>query len=388
MSRHFSIPKILRVTPNILLRDFFESLGCQLLSLDWRKLKERQVEPLMTAIRWLPRSDQDKIESSLADIFELACESGIQAIHDAARNHVAPNVIADLGDGGCLYAKSMWAWLRYPAVFESALLIQQVDGLSRWRKRRGLPKVEPRMSTEALFEFGQALSEFLRREEGRGDRCTVEYYRRSDGTDYFVAYPDDFVHTIIAHDEDGDLSPRSIRPTFEIVFAYHRDEGTLDLFAKIPSTSKPRLENLFGQIILGCDIGPDASALPYDLNRLKDRYFCLETDPEDRISASICKLRLDVPECARFTVEPIRNGKSRDVYQAIDECLDAEKVAWDEVSISMATFCFRFDSRCGRRGGSLSFDVTYPDRCSINSRRPERIELTRKYLKRWRIANV
>jgi hypothetical protein len=190
------------------------------------------------------------------------------------------------------------------------------------------------------------------------------------------------------HDDQGTLRPLPIRQTFEIVFGYNQREGTLELFAKMGTEMKPKLERLFGQIILGEDLGPNGSDLPYDLNRLKDRYFCLDIDPEDHITVSIRKLRIEVPHRARFLVEPFNGGRNRDVFEVIEECMNEENVVWDEIDITMATFNFQFQPLAGRRGGSLTVDVTYPDYCSVNSRRPERIEFTRKYLKRWRIANV
>ena len=44
MTRHFTIRKMLRMTPNRLLQDFFQRLGHQLLSVDWRRVPERSDE--------------------------------------------------------------------------------------------------------------------------------------------------------------------------------------------------------------------------------------------------------------------------------------------------------------------------------------------------------
>lgn len=388
MSRHFTLPTILRMTPNDLLQQFFGRLGHSLPCIDWLRLKDRQVEPLLSAMSALPREAQEQIESSLASVFELACEAGWQAILDAARQYGEGEPARRFPSGACAYARAMWTWLNRPEVFEHALLMHEVEGLPRWRKRTGLPILPPRITPDTVRELGVALSNCLRREEGRGHNCTVEYYRRRDDADVFVAYPDDFVRTVMAHDKQGRLLPRSFQQTFEIVFAYQAEAGTLELFAKVAPLVKPKLECLFGQIILGADIGPKSHTQPFNLNRLKDRYFCLETDPHDCLSVSIRRLRLDVPSHGRLTVEPDSTGRSGDVYEVIDDCLNDEAISWDDVKISLATFHFKFDARPGRKAGTLKFDVAYPDRCSIKSSRPERIELTRKYLRRWRIANV
>ena len=81
-------------------------------------------------------------------------------------------------------------------------------------------------------------------------------------------------------------------------------------------------------------------------------------------------------------------GRVHDVYDMADHCLNCEVIPWEDVEIQKATFRFHFDAMRGRRVGSLEFDVTHPDHCAVRSRRPERMELVRKYLKRWRIAHV
>jgi hypothetical protein len=388
MTRHFTIPTMLRMTPNELLQQFFQRLGHQLIALDWRKLGERQIEPIKLTIGWLPREAQDQIESSLAAVFELSCETGWQDILQADREIGQADLATVMPAQTCVYGRAMWTWLHRPEVFEQALLMHKVESLPRWRKRKGLPLLTPRITPATLRELGKALANCLRREEGRGQKCTVEYFRGRTGADVFVAYPDDFVRTVMAHDEQGNLIARSFQPTFEIVFAYHGEEGTLELFAKVAPVVKPKLETIFGQIILGADLGPQGYSRPFDLNRLKDRYFSLETDPVDQVSVSIERLRFDVAHQGRVTVEPDRHGRGGNIYEVIDECLNGDTVCWDEVDVSLATFRFEFESRKGRRPGSLQFDVVSPNRCNIKSNRPERIELTRKYLRRWRIADV
>jgi len=387
MTRHFTIRKMLRMTPNRLLQEFFRRLGHQLLCIDWRHTPERCDQALMIAIDLLPRDAQDEMEAAFAAIHELACEAGVLTILEAASRDSRSRFLSLVPKAGP-YHIAMWTWLHFPSVFERAALMHSVDTLTRWRKRNDLPRVEPRRSTEAINELACAVSQFLRCEEGRGQNCTVEHFRRKDGTDFYVAYPDDFVQTVATHSDSGALEPYAIRPTFEIVFAYNQEDGTLELVAKMPTPMKVKLESVFGQVILGADIGPQRYARPYHLNRLKDRYFCLETDPEDGLTATITALRLKLPQWGQIALEPTQNGHVRDVYDMADHCLNGEVIPWEEVDIQKATFRFRFDAARGRQVGTLGFDVTHPDHCSVRSRRPERIDLVRKYLKRWRIADV
>jgi len=74
-----------------------------------------------------------------------------------------------------------------------------------------------------------------------------------------------------------------------------------------------------------------------------------------------------------------------DIHAAIEECLNQERLPLSEVWVDQVTFCFEFLPMEGRKPGRATFDVTWPNSCSLRSQRPERVELVRKYLKRWGI---
>src|SRR4029450_9281988 len=131
MIRHFSVPKVLRMTPNRLLKEFFGRLDHPLLSLDWRKVREYNVEPMLVAMSWLTREAQDEIESSLAAVFELACESGCRSIVEVARQDGQNDVFSGLPKHACCYERAMSTWLNHPQVFEQAALVHQVENLTR-----------------------------------------------------------------------------------------------------------------------------------------------------------------------------------------------------------------------------------------------------------------
>lgn len=205
MSRYYSQTKMLRMTPNRLLREFFDHLGYTLIALDWRKLKEHDAQALMLSIGLLPEEAQYEIEAALAAVFEMACASGAQQLWETAHCYF-PFTAARFPRHTSAYHLAMWVWIHCPELFERAQLAHEVKRLGHWHRRKAVPCVEPRTSPEALAELATAVSQFLRREEGRGQRCTVDHYRRGDGTDVFVAFPDDFVQTVTAHDRRADSS--------------------------------------------------------------------------------------------------------------------------------------------------------------------------------------
>ena len=384
MSRQFSIPTVLRMVPNELLAQFFIRLGLGDLDIKWNELAEREPEPIIKEISQLSRSQQDTIEGALRSVFDLACESGIDAIFEAALKSgdldLPQSIPSDVGP----YAKAMWTWLHRVETFEAASMIHQVEHLSWWRKRRDLPKRPADTSRTARDRLGKLISDLLLLEQGRGQDCTVEHFSRSDGTDYFFAYPDDFVQNVTSHDEDGVLTPRTFRQTFEIVFAFNADEGTLELFARVAPKLKAKIENLFARAILGTDLGNWSPEAAYELNQLKDRTFELATDPEDRVRAYIRKVRLSFKNSERRIWLEVHDDHDN-IHEMIDECLNRENVSLDDVNLTLVTFTFQFHPLEGRKAGTLTFDVAWPSSCGLRNQRPERIEVAHKYLKRWKI---
>ena len=84
MSRQFSIPTVLRMVPKPLLKEFFEKMGHGDLGLDWECLGERKIGPIIDALGDLTRQQQDDTESALRGIFDLGCETGIDALIEGA----------------------------------------------------------------------------------------------------------------------------------------------------------------------------------------------------------------------------------------------------------------------------------------------------------------
>lgn len=386
MSRHFSIPKMLRMTPNDLLKEFFLSLDAELLCVDWKRLRPRQIGPLLTAIGWLPAEKQQRAESELAAIFELSCQCGWEAILEAAQLFGKTQEILSLSEEYCFYGRALRVWLGFREIFEKATVMNRAENLTRLRKR-SVPPLPPRINPDTIRDLEKALAGCLWREEGRGKRCTVDYFRRNNA-DIFVAWLDDFVQAVISHDDNGKLGPHFVRPTFEVAFIYREHEGTLELYAKVTPTLKGKLEAIFAEIILRAHIADSRTSLPVNLNRLRDRFFQLPTDPEDHLVAWVRRMRLDVEENVRVTVELRKDTQGGEIYDAIQSCLGERIANWGGIDISLATLRLEFLAGDGRKSWRISLDVSAPDRCTIHSNKPERIELARKYLRRWRIAHV
>ena len=60
-------------------------------------------------------------------------------------------------------------------------------------------------------------------------------------------------------------------------------------------------------------------------------------------------------------------------------------MSFNQVHATKVTFRFQFLELDGRKPGTETFDVTWPSSCNLRGRRPERVAIIEKYLKRWKI---
>jgi hypothetical protein len=122
MSRAFSIPTVLRMVPNCLLKEFFQRLGHGDLGVAWERLGEREIEPIVQALNALAPAQFDNVEAALHNVFDLACETGIAAIIEAGVLAGDPDLPAAMPQEGGPYHKAMWAWLNRAEVVNRAVL--------------------------------------------------------------------------------------------------------------------------------------------------------------------------------------------------------------------------------------------------------------------------
>ena len=149
------------------------------------------------------------------------------------------------------------------------------------------------------------------------------------------------------------------------------------------------LEESFVRRALRRELGPWNPEPAYELDHLKHASFQLDTDPWDRVQVHLRRMRLAFRSSGRqIWVEVDIDDPTDNLHRAIAECLDHDHAPLDEVRVTRATFAFDFLPREGRKPGRSTFDVGIPNSCTIRSERPERVELVRKYLKRWSIDRV
>lgn len=385
MARHFSLPTVFRMVPNELLQEFFRELSNPCYGMDWEALGRRQPDPLVQLMQYFDERQRGAAELILRRVFLLACQTGHRVLRDVARLSQQAELLERVPEYGNLYHQAMWFWLEAPDVFERAALIHELQQLNWWRRRDDVPGVSPRTDEATLERFAEDLSRLLMREQGRGRRCTVEHCRRDDGVDYFCCFPDDFPQTVTIYNREGRLRTRHLKPTFDIVFAYRRDPPSLELSAQLPARLKLELERSFAWLVLDTRLGHHIPQEVYDLDCLKQLQGTLPTDPRDRVLAELRRMRLALPDHSRRITLESKHGVSNDVFAMAEEYLNMRNLDWEDIKITLATFRFQFERTDQRPRGTVTFDVSVPDSCSLNSQSPEREAICRKHLESWRV---
>lgn len=379
----FSLPTLLRMTPNVLLAEFFNHFDIDIAPRDWNHLKEREIEPILMMIDDIKKESlKNRIEKILRDISMLASKNGMAAFHEAALFLDQPNWRDGLPKQGN-YPTSMHAWLHHPKLFESAMANLQFSGLSYWRRRAHLPLFLPEFTEEKKQSLKKALEGFFEKHQGRGHVCTVDHYDRGNGICYITAHPNDYVEEILVHDEQENLDSRVLCKTFDVILAYDSRRGCCDLCAKVPPSLKAELEQLFLEEILGESL-PSYELPPFDLSPLLQPDFSLTSASEFRISASITALSLKWEHGEMVHKTTITKSPYHDVREAFNQ----EKYPIYKAQVEHVKFRMFFHGIDGGKDKSITFEIREPFKCSLRNQPQEYVDTIHKLLKTWGIEHA
>ena len=279
MTAHYNPRTILRQISGPLLSEFFEARG-HTLAEPGERTGGAQVQAVYDQYLKLPEPAQRAIEHDLRDIHAVATEEGILALLEAGRRSGRP-VTEELAqvEGRCDMA--VWVLLRRPDIWPEAVRFAHADSLPQryWEKRNGLPKAAPDTSPETVALLARALSSYFVQAEGRGRLSLVEPFRRNEELDYFFVYLSDHAGTKVIWNESAELVREKRHQAFEVVFAFDRSAGTLDLYARGGHKVIRPLQEIFADVVLGVTLPPeDPEACPYRVDGLKHRSFAFPTD--------------------------------------------------------------------------------------------------------------
>ncbi|MDI9431538.1 MAG: hypothetical protein QM570_07455 [Planctomycetota bacterium] len=384
MSRNYSPKTFLRKTPNALLKEYFAAKGV-LGEIAFEKLGETKVDPVIAAMEALPVRERTLIEQEFRQINELAYEQGVRVLLEEGQSPYHELDLAEtFGSMGSHYERAFWMFLNHRKVFDIAADFAYMDRVRSWRNREVGAGLTPAVEKNDLLALAHEVSAFYR-QEGRGYHCVVDNYLREDPERHcYFAYPEDYGTVDMELNEQEEFIKRARKPAFEVVFVYRPQTGILETNAKGRKDQIEKLLGIFCRVILGLDGLPDKPSERYDLAPLKDPSISLATDPEDGIEGVFIRmLRFDLPDSGnrRITFEANSATDGKAIYRLIERVIAKQGLPMNIVTVAKAKLKLEFAGVDGKKGKTLTFEISTPDRCTLKDDPPDQI--ARKYIERW-----
>lgn len=390
MGRQYSAKTFLRNTPNELLKQYFERRKIDL-GFDWSNAHETDVEPLFVAFEKLDDGTHSEIDADFRMVYELACEDGVLQIVEQATlwDH---DFSAGFHDMRNAYERAFWTFLHEPMVFRTAGRFHEMDRYGGWHRRFVGHRLEARTDEAAVRAFASKLRLFYRK-QGRGKHCHVDYYLRQDPQRHcYFAYPEDYANAEIGYDAAGRFQQRARRSAFEIIFVYRPEEGTIEVHARGGNRDLIQLETIFCTNILGLvELPDDSGRVPYDLSVLNELDFAFPVDPALGVNGvELRALRYDLPQDSktgagrRLLLSVSSRRSAGDALQRMRADALSATLRPGDLFPSLARMRMTFRPQNGHRTKALTFEVTYPDRCTLKDDPHDQI--ARKCLQAWGIA--
>lgn len=388
MTQQFNPRSVLRQTSNNLLREFFEKQGHPL-PIEWDDISERRIDKLFYAWQALAPDARREIEVGLRDVCDMANDDGIRVIVEESKSK-QKDIGAELERWESRHDKALWTLLRHPNVWHSSVLFAQADSLSHgrcWVGRGSMPGTEPKTDPATIVRFRDAVSGFFRERQARGHQCHVDHMKRGSHQDYFFVYLSDYADTYLKLDDQQQIKRIPERRAFEVVFAFDNSTRSLEMYAKGGKPVVQALQEVFSRVILGQEIdasSPDGKA--FRLDHLMDRAFGFPTDPADHIAnVRLRSLKLAIVGTRRgtITLEPQKDDPTTRIYEMLDEDLNNKRLPKESLRVSKATISMQLNG--GTRRKTLTFNITWPNRCDLKSKPDDLRALGEKYLQEWKI---
>lgn len=375
-----------RCVPNELLAEFFSSLPA-FDGFDWSAVSERRIEPIYERCNLIPPAECARIFNIFREAELLASQIGTQAILEAARD-MDVEFAAEVAEMNA-HARALWCYLRDKRIFRTARMLGHIDTLPKrsWETLKGLPVKAIDVRPDVLGELGRQFSEFFWATQKRGERCNVEHRRREGDVDCFFAYPADYLEERPGYGDDGQFELQRQKLAFDVVFGYHRRDGTTDAYVQGGQRVRRPLTEIFARVALGIDRLPEPLAEdPFDLEIFKNPNITFPTNPVHNISlvrVEAIRLQFHGYRPGRFTISMADpRSKAGSVYDVLADKL-AERHARltdaNVLGVTMQAFLRDVEGRAR----TTSFKISAPAACDLGDSPEE--QLLRRYLPEWGI---
>jgi len=370
MASQYTLNNFLRLVSHPFVREYLA--GRRVLGdFNWSSVTEGKTDGLAEAIEALPAKELAQIESDLVAIQDLATDAGVQLLQDEANLRAVP-WLADLDGARNEHERVMVAFLRDRSLVQHIADCMSIDRFtdSRWWRRFVGKRLVVADSDEAKKRLSAQVREVFKR-DGKGKRCYVESFERKAPLRLcFHAYPESLPKTDLGYDDNGQFRRQSRRTAFELVFVYKPEEGLLEMVTPGSKDQKEALASAFCKIILGLQDVPAANQKPpFDLAKLKDRNFEFKCRPEDGIARiGVRQMRLDLPGNGRrrLTVAaPPTPKEPAAVHDLLRDAVNSSNFPLADLHVGQVQITAQFKPKTRGKGKTVTFDVTYPDRCNL-----------------------
>lgn len=386
MPNLFNPLSFFRHVPNASLEQFFSSVPA-FDGFDWSSVSERRIEPIMDRCNSIPSAECARVFRIFRMVESLANPIGTQVLVEAARD-IDLDIAHAISQKQNAYERALWCYTQDRRIFEGARTLAHIENLPKrsWETLKGLPLRAIEVTPELLAEFGRGLSEYFWATQGRGDKCKVEHRRREGDVDCFFAHPADYIDERFGYDDDGQFEFRRWNPAFEVVFGYHRGDGTTDIYAQGGRKVRESLSRIFARAVLHVDHEPETAAEDcFDLEIFKNPAITFPTNPADNIilvRVLAMRLQFHGHHGGRITVAIDGRSKEGSVYDVIVDKLAERHARLTSATILGVTMqAFLRDADGKER--SLTFKISAPAFCDLEDS-PEEQRL-RRYLSDWKI---
>lgn len=387
----YSPKKIIRSISKALLQRYFA--GRKLLGdFKWSECREDDPDAVIEAMEELDAKVKEAVDADFATVNELATDGGSRLIYEEASYWKKPWVKKLDGMANDI-ERALLALIEDRQLVETVLAFNEMDrfGESRWQRWNVGKRLRVNDDDQHQDRLRKALREIFKN-EGRGKHCHLDPVERRDPDRYCLfAYPEDYPKTDLGYDNKGKFARHIRRTATEIIFAYRREEGVLEMIASGDQKRREKIAGAFCKEILGLTVLPDPRANPpFSLDVLKRGDFAFKTAPADNVErVELRLLRFDLPwkGYRRLVLSGRPTPDMPNVlWGMIDEAINTTKVPLSELHVSQARLSFRFRGQNSKRGKTLTFEVTYPDRCNLKDHGLDVV--AKKYLVEWKIASA